>query len=47
MDIDETLIPHIMNKKEQERYIAQCNFPYCNESSKYEKVIKIGQGTFG
>lgn len=23
------------------------NFPYCDESSKYEKVAKIGQGTFG
>lgn len=23
------------------------NFPFCDESSKYEKVAKIGQGTFG
>ena len=23
------------------------NFPYCDESVKYEKVAKIGQGTFG
>lgn len=23
------------------------NFQYCDESVKYEKVAKIGQGTFG
>lgn len=23
------------------------DFPYCDESNKYEKVAKIGQGTFG
>lgn len=28
-------------------YIENYNFPYCDESSKYEKVSKIGQGTFG
>ena len=36
-----------MNPKEKEKYIEEFNFPYCDESSKYEKVAKIGQGTFG
>lgn len=29
------------------RYIESYDFPFCDESSKYEKVAKIGQGTFG
>lgn len=29
------------------RYIEAYDFPFCEESSKYEKVAKIGQGTFG
>ncbi|XP_043462934.1 cyclin-dependent kinase 9-like [Leptopilina heterotoma] len=36
-----------MNIKEREKYIEEFNFPFCDESSKYEKVAKIGQGTFG
>lgn len=36
-----------MNTKEKEKYIEEFNFPFCDESSKYEKVAKIGQGTFG
>lgn len=28
-------------------YIENYDFPYCDDSSKYEKVAKIGQGTFG
>lgn len=36
-----------MNAKEKEKYIEEFNFPHCDESSKYEKVAKIGQGTFG
>jgi len=36
-----------MNTKEKEKYIEEFDFPYCDESSKYEKVAKIGQGTFG
>ncbi|XP_052750760.1 cyclin-dependent kinase 9-like [Galleria mellonella] len=33
-----------MNKK---KYLEQFKFPFCDESSKYEIVAKIGQGTFG
>lgn len=32
---------------EKQKYIEEYDFPYCDESSKYEKVAKIGQGTFG
>ncbi|XP_063708176.1 cyclin-dependent kinase 9 [Culicoides brevitarsis] len=31
----------------KQKYIEDFDFPFCNESSKYEKVAKIGQGTFG
>lgn len=37
----------ILNMREKERYIEDFDFPFCDESSKYEKVAKIGQGTFG
>ncbi|KAJ8688565.1 hypothetical protein QAD02_024360 [Eretmocerus hayati] len=36
-----------MNIKGKEKYIEEFDFPFCDESSKYEKVSKIGQGTFG
>ncbi|KAL7293358.1 hypothetical protein TKK_0013127 [Trichogramma kaykai] len=36
-----------MSQKEKDKYMEEFNFPYCEESSKYEKVAKIGQGTFG
>lgn len=29
------------------KYIENYDFPYCDDSCKYEKVAKIGQGTFG
>lgn len=32
---------------EKQKYIEDYDFPYCDESNKYEKVAKIGQGTFG
>lgn len=34
----------LMNKQ---LYIDKYTFPYCDDLSKYEKVTKIGQGTFG
>lgn len=37
----------IMNTKEKEKYIEDFEFPFCDEASKYEKIAKIGQGTFG
>lgn len=37
----------IMNTKEKEKYIEEFDFPFCDEAAKYEKVAKIGQGTFG
>ncbi|XP_056630040.1 cyclin-dependent kinase 9 [Diorhabda carinulata] len=41
--------PHstVMNMRDKERYIEDFNFPYCDLTFKYEKVAKIGQGTFG
>lgn len=36
-----------MTQKEKEKYVETFAFPYCNEAGKYEKVAKIGQGTFG
>ena len=27
--------------------IRSANFPYCPEVGKYEKLAKVGQGTFG
>lgn len=35
------------NLAAKQRYIESYDFPNCDESSKYEKVAKIGQGTFG
>lgn len=37
----------IMNTREKEKYIEEFDFPFCEEASKYEKIAKIGQGTFG
>lgn len=37
----------IQNLNNKQKYIENYDFPYCDESSKYEKVAKIGQGTFG
>lgn len=36
-----------MSLFDKQKYIEDYDFPYCDESSKYEKVAKIGQGTFG
>lgn len=32
---------------DKQKYIENYDFPYCEESSKYEPLKKIGQGTFG
>ena len=32
---------------DKERYIDKYDFPYCARIDKYEKIAKIGQGTFG
>lgn len=37
----------MQNLAVKEKYIENYDFLYCDESSKYEKVAKIGQGTFG
>ena len=36
-----------MTLAEKEKYIEKFDFPYCDKVDKYEKVTKIGQGTFG
>lgn len=37
----------VLSLAAKQKYIEEFDFPFCNESSKYEKVAKIGQGTFG
>lgn len=32
---------------DKQKYIENYDFPYCEESNKYEPLKKIGQGTFG
>lgn len=36
-----------MNPKDREKFLEELEFPYCDEVNKYEKMAKIGQGTFG
>jgi hypothetical protein len=38
---------NLFNSKTPEYLLLLDNFPFCDESIKYEKVAKIGQGTFG
>lgn len=33
--------------REKDKYLENFNFPFCDDASKYERVTKIGQGTFG
>lgn len=37
----------VLSLAAKQKYIEEFDFPFCAESSKYEKVAKIGQGTFG
>ena len=45
----ETMIPSesMQNLALKEKYIENYGFICCDELGKYEKVAKIGQGTFG
>ena len=36
-----------MNPKDREKFYDELEFPFCDEVNKYEKMAKIGQGTFG
>ena len=33
--------------QDRDRYIEKYDFPHCARVDKYEKIAKIGQGTFG
>ena len=33
--------------RRENSYDDNFNYPYCHDISKYEKLCKIGQGTFG
>jgi len=39
--------PRGLTLAEKQKYMEQFHFPYCDESLKYEKIAKIGQGSFG
>ena len=36
-----------MDPRDREKFMDQLQFPFCDDVRKYEKVAKIGQGTFG
>ena len=36
-----------MTPQEKDKYVEKYDFPYCAKVDKYEKMTKIGQGTFG
>lgn len=33
--------------RDREKYLEEYNFPFCEAATKFEKMAKIGQGTFG
>jgi len=33
--------------REREKYLEEFNFSFCEDAAKFEKLAKIGQGTFG
>lgn len=35
------------SREKKNEYLKNYDFFFCDESNKYEKVAKIGQGTFG
>ena len=37
----------MMNPTDRQSYIESFEFPHCDDVAKYEKLSKIGQGTFG
>ena len=36
-----------MNRADRDKYIETFDYPFCDDVGKYEKLSKIGQGTFG
>ncbi|XP_043476430.1 cyclin-dependent kinase 9-like [Leptopilina heterotoma] len=36
-----------MSEIDRQKYIQEFDFPFCEEISKYDSLVKIGQGTFG
>lgn len=43
----EELSENLVELGKQRTYIESYCSPFCEDSTKYEKVAKIGQGTFG
>ncbi len=39
--------PPAMTPQEKDRYVEKFDFMYCAKVEKYEKLTKVGQGTFG